>query len=49
MAMAIACPISGHHTFASWWFGEMAGGIILVAVSFGALHLTSRRHQQPHQ
>jgi hypothetical protein len=46
MAMAIACPVSGHHTFASWWFGEMAGGIILVAVSFGALHLTSRRHLQ---
>lgn len=43
MAMAIACPVSGHHTFASWWFGEMAGGIILVAVSFGALHLTSRK------
>jgi hypothetical protein len=39
-AAAIACPLSGHHQFGNWWFGEMVCVLALVAVSVIAL----RRH-----
>jgi hypothetical protein len=37
-AAAIACPVTGHHTFGAWWFGEMACVLALVGISVGALH-----------
>jgi hypothetical protein len=37
-AAAIACPITGHHSFGSWWFAQMACVLALVAVSIAALH-----------
>lgn len=24
LAMSLACPVSGHHTFGAWWLGELA-------------------------
>jgi hypothetical protein len=39
-AASIACPISGHHQFGTWWYGQMACVLGLVAVSVVAL----RRH-----
>jgi hypothetical protein len=37
VAESIACPISGHHQFGTWWFGQMACVLGLVAVSIVAL------------
>jgi hypothetical protein len=37
-AASIACPVTGHHTFGSWWFGQMACVLALVAISAYALH-----------
>jgi hypothetical protein len=37
LAMAVACPVSGHHGFGAWWYGQMACAIGLVAVTAGAL------------
>ena len=37
-AAAIACPVTGHHTFGTWWFGEMACVLTLLGISVAALH-----------
>jgi len=37
VAMVVACPVSGHHTFGSWWYGQMACAIGLVAITGSAL------------
>jgi hypothetical protein len=37
-AASIACPLTGHHGFGSWWFGQMACVLALVGVSAYALH-----------
>src|SRR4051794_8376425 len=31
-ALSVACPVSGHHPFGAWWFGQMACALGLVAV-----------------
>jgi hypothetical protein len=36
-AASIACPISGHHQFGNWWFGQIACVLALVGVSIAAL------------
>jgi hypothetical protein len=36
-ALAVACPTSGHHAIAPWWFGQMACALGLVAASAVAL------------
>jgi hypothetical protein len=36
-AAVIACPISGHHTFGVWWFGEAACTAAIVGISLYAL------------
>jgi len=36
-AASIACPVSGHHAFGAWWFGQMACMLALVAISVFAL------------
>ena len=38
-ALSVACPVSGHHPFGAWWFGQMAcalgmGGASVVALSW---------------
>ena len=42
-AMVVACPTSGHHQFGTWWYGEMACVIALVAISVAALRYTPAR------
>jgi hypothetical protein len=36
-AMVVACPTSGHHQFGTWWFGEMACALALLAIGVAAL------------
>jgi hypothetical protein len=36
-AFSVACPISGHHGLAAWWFGQMACALGLVGASAFAL------------
>jgi predicted transporter len=35
--MSVMCPVSGHHTFGAWWYGQMLCALGLVAISFAAL------------
>jgi 4-amino-4-deoxy-L-arabinose transferase-like glycosyltransferase len=35
--LSVACPVSGHHGFGAWWYGQMACAIGLVAISIAAL------------
>lgn len=34
LAVSVACPVSGHHTFGAWWLGELAivAGLTTLAV-----------------
>jgi hypothetical protein len=36
-ALSIACPVSGHHPFGAWWFGQMACVLALDAISVVAI------------
>jgi len=40
-ALSVACPVSGHHPFGAWWFGQMACVLALVAISVVALRWSS--------
>ncbi len=35
--MSVMCPVSGHHTFGAWWYGQMACALGLVGISLWAL------------
>jgi len=39
-AASIACPISGHHQFGTWWYGQMACVLVLVGISVAAIYRT---------
>ena len=43
-AASIACPVTGHHTFGTWWFGQMACVLALLGVSVAALHRSTIAH-----
>jgi peptidoglycan/LPS O-acetylase OafA/YrhL len=36
-ALSVACPVSGHHPFGTWWFGQMACVLALDAISVVAI------------
>jgi hypothetical protein len=36
-ALSVACPLSGHHPFGTWWFGQMACALGILGASFAAL------------
>ena len=36
-ALSVACPVSGHHPFGAWWFGQMACVLALDAISVVAI------------
>ena len=36
-ALSVACPVSGHHPFGAWWFGQMAIALGMLAGSFVVL------------
>jgi len=37
VGLSVACPVTGHHGFGAWWYGQMACAIGLLAVSCTAL------------
>lgn len=37
LALVVACPVTGHHSFGAWWYGQMACAIGLVAITGAAL------------
>jgi hypothetical protein len=42
IALSVACPVSGHHPFGAWWFGQMACALGMAGVSLAALNRSSR-------
>lgn len=40
-ALSVACPVSGHHPFGAWWYGQMACVLALVAASVVAVRLST--------
>jgi hypothetical protein len=40
-ALSVACPVSGHHPFGTWWYGQMACALGLVALSLVAIRWSS--------
>jgi hypothetical protein len=36
-ALSVACPVSGHHPFGAWWFGQMACALGMLGGSWVAL------------
>ena len=40
-ALSIACPTTGHHSLAAWWFVQLACAAGLVVASAVALHRTA--------
>jgi hypothetical protein len=41
--MVVSCPTSGHHSFAAWWFAELAVVCAMLAVSVVGLRQLLRR------
>jgi hypothetical protein len=37
-ALSVACPVSGHHPFGAWWFGQMACALGMLGGSVAALN-----------
>jgi len=37
LALTVACPASGHHSFGAWWGVQLAGAVGLLALSSRAL------------
>ena len=44
-ALSVACPVSGHHPFGVWWFGQMACALAMLAWSVTALNWSSRANE----
>jgi hypothetical protein len=42
-ALSVACPVSGHHPFGAWWFGQMACALGMLGASAVALSWSTRR------
>jgi MFS family permease len=46
-ALSVACPVSGHHPFGAWWFGQMACALGMLGGSIAALNRSSHRDAAP--
>jgi hypothetical protein len=46
-ALSVACPVSGHHPFGAWWFGQMACALAMLGGSVTALAWSSRSESSP--
>jgi hypothetical protein len=44
LGFTVTCPVSGHHTFGAWWYGQMALTLAMLGVSLAAL---GRRAREP--
>jgi len=45
-ALSVACPVSGHHPFGAWWFGQMACALGMLGGSMVALNWSVRRDER---
>ena len=45
LAGVIACPATGHHDFGAWWAGQMAVGLVWVAVATVASAINLRAQE----
>jgi hypothetical protein len=41
-ALSVACPVSGHHPFGAWWFGQMACALGMLGGSVAAVSWSTR-------
>jgi hypothetical protein len=41
-ALSVACPVSGHHPFGAWWFGQMACALGILGGSLAAVAWSTR-------
>ncbi len=41
-ALSVACPVSGHHPFGPWWYGQMACALGMLGGSVAALSWSVR-------
>ena len=41
-ALSVACPVSGHHPFGPWWYGQMACALGMLGGSVAALSWSAR-------
>src|SRR5215207_8875422 len=46
-ALSVACPVSGHHSFGAWWFGQMACALGMLGASVAALAWSARTEPSP--
>ncbi len=46
-ALSVACPVSGHHPFGAWWFGQMACALAMLGGSVAALGWSIRTEPSP--
>ena len=37
LAFTVGCPVSGHHEFGLWWYGQLVLGAAMLGVSLAAL------------
>ncbi|HEY6415227.1 MAG TPA: hypothetical protein VIX41_03280 [Acidimicrobiales bacterium] len=44
LGFTVSCPVTGHHTFGAWWFGQMALTLTMFGASLAAL---GRRAREP--
>jgi MFS family permease len=44
-ALSVACPVSGHHPFGAWWFGQMACALGMLGGSLAALSWSVRSEE----
>jgi hypothetical protein len=48
-ALSVACPVSGHHAFGAWWYGQMACALGMLGGSVAALRWSSRGAVETHE
>ena len=44
LGFTVSCPVSGHHTFGAWWYGQLVVTLAMLGVSVAAL---GRRAREP--
>ena len=46
-ALSVACPVSGHHPFGAWWFGQIACALGMLGFSAFALGRPAVLEREP--
>jgi hypothetical protein len=42
LGFTVTCPVSGHHTFGAWWYGQLGVTLAMLAISVAALGRRAR-------